>query len=169
MAKTDAENNFFKKVIQNVVSTLKTKTIGFYLGLAGAVLCIALSILYKSFYGQSEYYSATSSLFIVLGAALFLLLSLSNYTSRYAAIPMLIGVFVGLLLFVNAVYIYFADIFYGGVNKEAFEAMDPKMIISLVMFFVTIVISNVAMWLRQNKDEVSAAKQSEELINEESI
>lgn len=155
---TDVKQTFF----DNVRSTVTSKGAGFFVGAATFLLAVVLSVLYASFYGGTEYYDPASLWVMISGGILFVLLSLTSYTSKYAPIPLLIGVFVGFLMFVNSIYIYFADVFYGGVNAEAIAAFDKRMLTCIILFVVVIVAANVSLYMKQNVDRKHGAEERSE-------
>lgn len=47
---------------------------------------------------------------------------------------------------------YFTGVFYNGVTSEAIALINKGVLVSVVFYLITCVISNIAVWLKQSKD-----------------
>ena len=124
------------------------KTVGFYFSVVSMIL------LYKTkFTGiLSEYYNNVVFIPAIIGLVLSVILLIFNKTSKYSPIVLWVCTFISFLLFIQAIYMYFTGVFYNGVTSEAIALINKGVLVSVVFYLITCVISNIAVWLKQSKD-----------------
>lgn len=130
------------------------KTVGFYFSVVSMILLILSMVLYKTkFTGiLSEYYSNVVFIPAIIGLVLSVILLIFNKTSKYSPIVLWVCTFISFLLFIQAIYMYFTGVFYNGVTSEAIALINKEVLVSVVFYLITCVISNIAVWLKQSKD-----------------
>ena len=130
------------------------KTVGFYFSVVSMILLILSMVLYKTkFTGiLSEYYSNVVFITAIIGLVLSVILLIFNKTSKYSPIVLWVCTFISFLLFIQAIYMYFTGVFYNGVTSEAIALINKGVLVSVVFYLITCVISNIAVWLKQSKD-----------------
>lgn len=130
------------------------KTVGFYFSVVSMILLILLMVLYKTkFTGiLSEYYNNVVFIPAIIGLVLSVILLIFNKTSKYSPIVLWVCTFISFLLFIQAIYMYFTGVFYNGVTSEAIALINKGVLVSVVFYLITCVISNIAVWLKQSKD-----------------
>lgn len=130
------------------------KTVGFYFSVVSMILLILSMVLYKTkFTGiLSEYYSNVVFIPAIIGLVLSVILLIFNKTSKYSPIVLWVCTFISFLLFIQAIYMYFTGVFYNGVTSEAIALINKGVLVSIVFYLITCVISNIAVWLKQSKD-----------------
>lgn len=130
------------------------KTVGFYFSVVSMILLILSMVLYKTkFTGiLSEYYSNVVFIPAIIGLVLSVILLIFNKTSKYSPIVLWVCTFISFLLFIQAIYMYFTGVFYNGVTSEAIVLINKGVLVSVVFYLITCVISNIAVWLKQSKD-----------------
>lgn len=130
------------------------KTVGFYFSVVSMILLILSMVLYKTkFTGiLSEYYNNVVFIPAIIGLVLSVILLLFNKTSKYSPIVLWVCTFISFLLFIQAIYMYFTGVFYNGVTSEAIALINKGVLVSVVFYLITCVISNIAVWLKQSKD-----------------
>lgn len=130
------------------------KTVGFYFSVVSMILLILSMVLYKTkFTGiLSEYYSNVVFISAIIGLVLSVILLIFNKTSKYSPIVLWVCTFISFLLFIQAIYMYFTGVFYNGVTSEAIALINKGVLVSVVFYLITCVISNIAVWLKQSKD-----------------
>lgn len=130
------------------------KTVGFYFSFVSMILLILSMVLYKTkFTGiLSEYYSNVVFIPAIIGLVLSVILLIFNKTSKYSPIVLWVCTFISFLLFIQAIYMYFTGVFYNGVTSEAIALINKGVLVSVVFYLITCVISNIAVWLKQSKD-----------------
>lgn len=130
------------------------KTVGFYFSVVSMILLILSMVLYKTkFTGiLSEYYSNVVFIPAIIGFVLSVILLIFNKTSKYSPIVLWVCTFISFLLFIQAIYMYFTGVFYNGVTSEAIALINKGVLVSVVFYLITCVISNIAVWLKQSKD-----------------
>lgn len=143
--------DFFKRVGNEIKETVLTKRAGCFVALAAVVLSVVEAIVYSVNYTNTDYYSVWAIVLPVLGAALFILLSLFRVSTPFAPAVLFAFDLAAFAVFVNAVYMYLSEVFYGGINAEAFAALAPEFVACTVMYIASTVIANVALYLNQNK------------------
>ena len=130
------------------------KTVGFYFSVVSMILLILSMVLYKAkFTGiSSEYYNNVVFIPAIIGLVLSVILLIFNKTSKYSPIVLWVCTFISFLLFIQAIYMYFTGVFYNGVTSEAIALINKGVLVSVVFYLITCVISNIAVWLKQSKD-----------------
>ena len=130
------------------------KTVGFYFSVVSMILLILSMVLYKTkFTGiLSEYYNNVVFIPAIIGLVLSVILLIFNKTSKYSPIVLWVCTFISFLLFIQAIYMYFTGVFYNGVTSEAISLINKGVLVSVVFYLITCVISNIAVWLKQSKD-----------------
>lgn len=130
------------------------KTVGFYFSVVSMILLILSMVLYKTkFTGiLSEYYNNVVFIPAIIGLVLSVILLIFNKTSKYSPIVLWVCTFISFLLFIQAIYMYFTGVFYNGVTSEAITLINKGVLVSVVFYLITCVISNIAVWLKQSKD-----------------
>ena len=51
---------------------------------------------------------------------------------------------------------YFAEVFYSGVNAETLAMLSPSFVAGSVFYLLGAIVCNVAIWLKQTKDNAKA-------------
>lgn len=130
------------------------KTVGFYFSVVSMILLILSMVLYKTkFTGiLSEYYNNVVFIPAIIGLVLSVILLIFNKTSKYSPIVLWVCTFISFLLFIQAIYMYFTGVFYNGVTSEAIALINKGVLVSVVFYLITCVISNIAVWLKQSKN-----------------
>ena len=131
------------------------KRVGFYISIVSVASLIAAALSYTyGFTGVLLEYNASNVMTIALiGVAAFFLLLVFELTSNYAPMVLWAVSFVSLLAYVNNIYMYFTGIFYNGVSAEAFALIDPTVMISTLLFVISFIAGNVAMYLEHSAKE----------------
>ena len=130
------------------------KTVGFYFSVVSMILLILSMVLYKTKFTEilSEYYSNVVFIPAIIGLVLSVILLIFNKTSKYSPIVLWVCTFISFLLFIQAIYMYFTGVFYNGVTSEAIALINKGVLVSVIFYLITCVISNIAVWLKQSKD-----------------
>ena len=76
-----------------------------------------------------------------------------DITSNLAPLALWVVSFVSLLAYVSNIYMYFTGIFYNGISAEAFKLIDPAVMTSTVLFIISFIAGNVAMYFNHSTDE----------------
>ena len=128
---------------------------GFYVSVASIVTLLAAVISYTSgFTGVLlEYNSSNVYTISLLSIAAFAVLLLIEFTSSLAPVALWIGSFATFLVYINNIYMYFTGIFYNGVSAEAFQLIDPVVMTSTILFVISFVVANVAMYMNHSDAE----------------
>lgn len=155
-------NDILKRTGAEIKNTVLTKRAGFFVALAAVALSLAEAIVYAVSYTDTDYYSVWGIVLPVLGAALFLLLSLFRVTTPYAPAVLFAFDLAAFAAYVNAVYMYLTEVFYGGLTAEAFAALSPEFVACTVMYLASFIIANVSVYLKQNA-AANTAEQEEVL------
>ena len=131
------------------------KRIGFYLSAASvATLIVAVVSYLNGFTGVLLEYNSPSVIWIAAAAiGAFILLLIFDFTANVAPVVLWAGSFATFLAYVSNIYMYFTGIFYNGVSAEAFQLIDPAVMTSTVLFLVSFVVANVAMYMNHSEKE----------------
>jgi hypothetical protein len=99
-------------------------------------------------YAMTEYYNGLSVFIPSLGCILALVLTGSLKTRPLATLLIFATNLVGFVNFIDGTYLYLADVFYGGVNAQAFMEMDIYFVISFLLLLVGTVCGNIVIYLK---------------------
>ena len=132
------------------------KRIGFYFSAASVVTLIAAVVSYiTGFTGVLLEYNSPNVILVALGGIVaFIVLLIIDVTSGVAPVVLWVGSFATFLLYVSNIYMYFTGIFYNGVSQEAFQLIDPAVMTSTVLFLISFIVANVAMYMNHSKEEI---------------
>lgn len=132
----------------------KSKGAGFYVSASAAVLSLITLIVYALYATVGEgqqYFSTASIILLAVSVAVFAAACIFRQTAPWAPFLQAVFVFTAFLVFVYACYRYFTEVFYGGINSTAFEIMNKWFLASIILFFVSTVLSQVGLHMRQTK------------------
>ena len=130
------------------------KRIGFYFSLASAATLIAAAISYTQGFTDAllEYNSDNVMSIATIGVAAFFVLLVFGPTTEFAPVALWLTTFASLLAYVTNISMYFTGVFYNGVSLEAFQLIDPTVLISTVLFVVAFILGNVASYMNHSAD-----------------
>lgn len=132
---------------------------GFYVAIVSVILMYIGNIAYLGFSGTLlEYKDPLATIPAFLGILVFFLLLMPKKTSKYAGLGLWVLHFVTLMLYINAVYMYFTGIFYNGVSAEAFALIDSDVLVSMICYLLGAVAANVAIFLPLNEKQKKEEK-----------
>ncbi len=131
------------------------KKVGFYFSLASVVSLIAAAISYTNGFTGTllEYYRGNVMTAAMTGIIAFVLLLILKPTADYAPLVLWIGSFVSLLAYINNIYMYFTGVFYNGLSAEAFALIDPVVFTTTILFLISFVTANIAMYMKHSAEE----------------
>lgn len=116
-----------------ILNFFRTRSVGFYICCAAAVLSVVEAIVYKSAVRDPRYYS-DASFFLALFAFLpFALLSVFKVTERYAPAALALMVFFALMTFLAPQSGYMGDIIYGARPSARYIATVVLLLLGLGM------------------------------------
>lgn len=129
---------------------------GFYVSLISAICLVAANVSYTNgFTGNLLEYNIHNVLPVTAaGIAGFAVLLLFKPTSNDAPLVLWGGAFASFLVYIQNIYMYFTGIFYNGVSAEAFALIDPVVLTSTILFVVSFVTANVAVYCKHTVEEV---------------
>ena len=130
-----------KKVLQN-------KTYGFYVTLVIIALSVVMAIVYAAMYRSSTYMSWKAFAALLIGAGLALAISFTGL-AKWANVIVALGDFIGLLLYVYAIYFYVSSVMVA-IQGSVFSMQFKVVTAGLVILFVA---NLVNVFLKQVKEE----------------
>ena len=130
------------------------KRIGFYFSLASAATLIAAAFSYTKGFTDTllEYNSDNVMSIAAIGVAAFFVLLVFGPTTEFAPVALWLTTFASLLAYVTNIYMYFTGVFYNGVSLEAFQLIDPTVLISTALFVVAFLLGNIASYMNHSAD-----------------
>ncbi len=133
------------------------KKVGFYFSLVSVISLVAATLKYTNgFTGNLLEYNGENVMTVAMVEIVaFVLLLFFKPTSNYAPLVLWIGSFASLLMYVSNIYMYFTGIFYNGISAEAFGLIDPVVLTSTLLFVVSFVTANIAMYMKHSAEEDS--------------
>lgn len=122
---------------------------GFYVSLASIILLLVANFCYLfGFTGLLlEYNSSNVMIVSIIGILIFVILLLLKYTSNYSPIVLWMVNVVAFLSFILNIYMYFTGVFYNGLTAEAFGLIKPIVLVALVLFLTSMIVSNVSVYM----------------------
>lgn len=149
--------NILKAVGDDFERDFRKKTVGFYLAAGAALLCIVAAVIYMAgFIGDRDlgsYYTAAVPALLIVGALLFVGLSLFKTTAPFA--PALLGVFTltAFCLVIRNSYMYLSTVFYGGISLDAIATIKFGFTGSLIFPFIALALALAGIIMKQRKEE----------------
>lgn len=128
------------------------KRAGFYVSVVSIATMMAAVFSYINGFTDVllEYKSSNVMTFALVGVVAFFVLLLIDFTSNVAPVVLWICSFATFLVYVNNIYMYFTGIFYNGISAEAFQLIDPAVMISTILFVVSFIVGNIAMYMNHS-------------------
>lgn len=140
---------FAQTMGKEIKECILTKWIGCFIALVAVVLSIAQAITYSGVAEQD--FNSVAVVCSVLGAVLFLVLSLFRQTSTLAPVALMICDFVSLLAFGSSIVDYFSTAFFDGFSFGKLLEQETAYSFSTISFVVSFVIASVAVYVPQNR------------------
>lgn len=133
-----------------------TRTVGFYIAASAcavSLLTFLIYLLYATVGGGQQYFSLAALL--ILGASMlaFAALCLFKQTAPWAPFAQAVLIFIAFLIFVYRCYRYFTTIFYSGFSFEGIGRMNGLFTASLVLFFVSMILSQIGVHMKQYRKD----------------
>lgn len=162
----------FKKAMVNIgkdiVENIKTKWIGCFIGLGALLLTLINIIVYSSM--TLEIHTSSVAISLIIGAVIYILLSLFKQTSNLAPISLMVFNLLAFLLYVQAdgIIDYFSTQFFGGFSVAGIFQLPFTVWFSIFAILLSFIIASVSMYFPQNK-KVSCDKEADsstELVSE---
>lgn len=140
---------------------LKTRTVGFYLVFVATVLSFVQAIVYVATYTGSSleiYYVPAAFALPFVGIALCVGMLCFARTREWAPLVLFALELGSFLLFAKGTYLYLTEVFYAGVNAEAFKMLNKGFTASVVLYLLVIILSIVALFLRMSKSDKKSSR-----------
>lgn len=157
----------FKKIAAAAWRYIKSRGIGFWLLLPVAVLSLIIPFIYRAQFGEMPDYWAPVVFALPLLAFAAYALSFCKYTARYSGIAMFALSLAGLLMFVNTIYYYIADVIFKADDVSIagiFKHVDTKVIFIIVAYFINLLLCAVSSFFKQYRTvKVSAETEAAEV------
>lgn len=145
-----------KSFLDDIVHNILTKWIGCFIGLATAILAVVQSIVYGGI--SPEFYSGYVVTFSIVGALLYLILSVFKQTTSLAPTALFMFMLLALLSFVGSVFkleLLFDDLttaLFDGVSLAKIVGLEygpaaVLMVISWLLSIVTLCVPQNSEWL----------------------
>lgn len=146
--------------MQIILKYLKTRTVGFWLSLAAALIVAAQAFVYVAAFGNDvEKMSWAAFALSLVGSVAFFGLSVSRYTSSYAPAVLAACAFTAFLQFISKQIIYLSDVFYGGVTASAIASLNGSFVACLVLLILGTGLATAGIFIRQYRAEVCNERQ----------
>lgn len=131
---------------------IKTRGIGFWLLIPAVILSIAIPFAYRAqFKALPDYWNPLAFALPLLAVAAYAM-SFFKYTAKYTGVVMFAIELAGLLIFVNTIYYYIADVVFKADDVSIagiFEHVDSKVIFVFIAYLINIVICIAASFFKQ--------------------
>ena len=147
---------FFKEFFE-------TRTVGFYIMLAAAVLALVQDIIYISYYQSSNllrYYSQPAFIIPIFAVVACLALSMFKVTHKWAPLVLYGLELCAFCLFVEGTYMYLTQALFGGFSIGAIFRLSPGFWLSALLYLIIFGLCIAAVFLNGRK-EVSPLSENE--------
>lgn len=148
--------NFLNKVLKYI----KTRGIGFWLLLPAAIIAFVTAFVYMGTFvdGEARYWSVVAFLLPFIAAFAYGLV-FYKHTARYAGLVMFVFLLAGLLVTVNTIYYYIADVVFKagsgvapGENVDVIAAVGGGVTTMFIFYIIDIILCAVASFFAQYKE-----------------
>ncbi len=153
---TEINKNNKKKSIPALIGSelllnIKTKWIGFFIGLIAMALTIVAMVYYRDI--LPELYHGGVIVAGIVGCALFVVLSLSRPTSQLAPIALMACDILCLGFYARGEGIidYFSTQFFSGFSFETLFSLPQSVWLSAICIVAAFVVSSIAVYVPQNR------------------
>lgn len=143
-----------KNLIGKAKEFFATRRAGFYFTLAVAVISFVQLIVYAVAFSSSAivtYRHWTVIFFAALAALVAAAMPFFRVTAPWAAAAATLAEFLSFLMFVRHGYMYFSQIFYGGVSVSLFFQMHYGYLASMILYVLALAAGIAAVFLRGEK------------------
>ena len=155
-----------KNLIGKAKEFFATRRAGFYFTLAVAVISFVQLIVYAVAFSSSAivtYRHWTVIFFAALAALVAAAMPFFRVTAPWAAAAATLAEFLSFLMFVYHGYMYFSQIFYGGVSVSLFFQMHYGYLASMILYVLALAAGTAAVFLRgEKRREPDASRAAEE-------
>ncbi len=134
----------------------KDKSKGFYVSLSAAaasLLTLIIYVLYATVGGGQMYFSALALIFVIVSVVAFCAMAIFKPTAAWAPFVQAVFFFIAFLAFIYGCYRYFSEVFYGGVTLNAIIRMNGLFTASLLLFFISTVLTQIGVHMKQIKTD----------------
>ncbi len=135
-----------------------SKAVGFYVSAAAELLAtvtLVVYALYGTVGGGAQYFSPVALVLLIVGIAAFAGMCIFKVTAPWAGFVQAVFTFVAFLVYIYHCYRYFSEVFYGGITAQAFALMNKYFLAALILFLLTVVVTQVGAQMRQLKKPVA--------------
>lgn len=158
-----------QKITKFFKEFLKTRTVGYYLMIAAAILALVENIIYVSYYQSVNllrYYSQTAFILPFVAIVACLALSMFKVTHKWAPLALYGIELCAFVLFIDSTYMYLSSAFYGGISASAIFGLSPGFLCSVVFYVVILALSMAAIFMKGRKELSSGEEASVEDVAE---
>ena len=134
---------------------LKTRTLGYYLMIAAAILALVEDIIYVSYYQSVNllrYYSSTAFILPFIAVAACLVLSMFDVTHKLAPLALYGIELCAFVLFIDSTYMYLSSAFYGGISASAIFGLSPGFLLGVLLYVIILALSIAAVFMKGRKE-----------------
>lgn len=161
-------DNFVRKL----KAFFKSRTRGFYVSLAAAVLLLITALIYSITFSLSEHinlsFEASVLVLMILGVAVFGVLSAFKVTERYAPAALFAFGFLAFLYFNLTSYIYLSAVFFevagAGAFFKALGTMEFGYAFTLVALIAVWICSTIGIFTKMSKQQNNGKEVKEDEV-----
>lgn len=164
MQKEIEKESFLRRITETVKYFLITRRLGFYFIVAAVVLALVQVIIYGIAFSElsfTKYRHWSVIFFSVISIISGLGLTVSRWTSPWAAGVMLVMEFLSFLMFFKYGYMYFSELFFAGVTAEVIGEMYYGYMASMILYVLVFIIGIAAVFLKQYDNRITTDKKGE--------
>ena len=146
--------DFFRKILGKAKEFFTTRWLGFYFTAALVVLSFVQLIIYAVAFSPvswESYKHWTVIFFAVLAIVCGAVMPFFRVTAPWSAAAATLMEFLSFLMFVRYGYMYFSQIFFGGVSISLFFQMYYGYLASLILYVLCFAIGIAAIFLKQER------------------
>ena len=158
-----------KKITEFFKEFFKTRTVGYYIMIATAILALVENIIYVVYYHGIDllrYYSQTAFILPFFAVVACVALSMFKVTHKWAPLALFGIELCAFVLFIDSTYMYLSSAFYGGISAEAISDLNSGFLACVILYVVILALSIAAVFMKGRKEprETANVELAEEIV-----
>lgn len=143
-------------------SFFASKRVGFYLGFLSGLLILTFFITFVVNYGNSVYMDTALVIFPILGFAIFACFSFYRPIEGIGSMLLSFFCMESFCVFMYRTYGYLSEVFFAGINADAFAAMKPQYALCTILLILALVLSIASIFCVKSVDKKADSNQETE-------
>lgn len=146
---------YLEQFVDKAKEFIKTRGLGFYFLVGAVILSLIQIIIYEVAFSHSDflrYKHFSVTLLAVLAIIVSLGMTLTKRTKQLAPITMFFMELFSFMMLMKYGYMYFSELFFGGISLEVIGQMYYGYMGSIVLYVLIFIITIAAFFMKQSKN-----------------